>query len=684
MADVPSREECKVILENHKARATVYETITETLASIGTIVKTFTDLKWGMLGTLAGDLYAAVGAVASKMAQNLLGSVSSMASAFMEQFLSKFLAILLAAPTAIFSIVAIPLEQANIAADEERIALNKARGNLRNIVNMLRKWFGGAGFGDYLAQMKEALPFINSAINNANALLSGLQADNAFFNERIYNALKNDLDQAISITTPTSVIEEELQINKQLEAKRHKKLASLTAEINTEYNERRRGITKKYQDRMGRLGNWGGGDESDSLGERNKDRLSNNDLALATERKRIQNTYNQDQSDLDSWKKIEVSKAEIKSNEIAFGDLDYSFKSKRLELDMDVSRLLKELKSFVKNIATAYGRNKECQIYTNNVFNINGLIKEMISWCLAILRKADGAGLATVLPGVLGANALIKAAKKKFEANIKRAREGKAYAAELATGLTYGNISLLSADALLEASITRSMIDLLNSDETLAAADKEFDRFLGRLKGIQDWDGKSGIWAVSFAKSTATTPYLQLIADATTLLATVPALAFSNTEESQKKLKKLTSNVNKVFTKIDSHNAQVKNVLTSYTPYQGSDIGDLKEILAMAGMLQTFALGMSLLEIGKLAIAMDTRFGDSDADYANCKEEYPGDFDFTDEDLQQSVEAYEMQSRQNFPAKELYNESQVDAEKSQLKLAKVRAMNAFYKFEDKE
>jgi hypothetical protein len=80
-----------------------------------------------------------------------------------------------------------------------------------------------------------------------------------------------------------------------------------------------------------------------------------------------------------------------------------------------------------------------------------------------------------------------------------------------------------------------------------------------------------------------------------------------------------------LFRVASMHNSAVYDVLHSYTPYVGSEYGNLTSLLSKAGMLDDFAEWFNIIAVtSKIAIAAITDSLDADPPTLyNCKVAYP-------------------------------------------------------------
>jgi len=661
----PNETACKIIATTAETYAIVIDKFQELWTNIEKLGATLFGIKWGSLPDLiAADLLATIGAIAAKMAATLMGSVSKIGAAILEQIISNILKILLASPTAIYSLVAMPHEQARKALTDEKRYLKRAQGNLNNVIRIVRKWTDGKSGTDYIEQMRRAMPFILKAISLSERMILELDGEptkegetkNSVFNESAFKRLQDNIQSAIDITVPESFIEKQLQLEKQIEKHKADILRERTQQINAFFNRRRKDLTASYMKSRP-------DDEDD---------LSLSEAAVEQE-KRV--AYMSGLEAIEAGRDSAIAGAEVEAEAIAIKRVAAQgvgnfWNTATEEFFNDMQYLGKQLYSFHGNIKDAFLKYKEYQIYCNTMINMRGLILQIVEWLVSALRGIGNASAETASAGIEQAMAALIYTRDSFRGTINSA--GDPYtsmpATTAAANLTAGNIALQGAQSVLDILITDSLIDLINSDDILEADNVKYDKFITDLANIRDWDGETGVWAVDLLAG-ATSPYIQAIADATTALTLLPALGISPAEDDKRRVRRLVRDMNKVFKRLQSHNREVEDVINSYSPYMSSAAGDLKSVLEQAGLLNEFCSAMNLASIltsiGGGLIKDGLLSDGTENSYDNCKEAYPELFD------SEYIQEYGNISRRDFAPKETNTTFMSKAEASELERSKV-------------
>ncbi|HUV84884.1 MAG TPA: hypothetical protein VMV86_04195, partial [Methanosarcinales archaeon] len=534
--------------------------------NVQSVINTLVKIKYGIINfadLASAEIVSTISAVASSAAQVALGAISKASAAFLEAMLSALLKILLSFPTAIFSLVAIPQEQATDAAKKERLYLLNAKTNIRRVVSIIAKWTDGFGGDRYYKQMKEAMPFIENAIKIFNEVITELEGSptesdkelNSRFNKRKYETAKNNLLKAIEITKPSSVIIDNSHITQIIERKQRESYNDNAKKINTKYAIKRSNLTEWYHE------------EINKNSPHNKDKWPER-LSDSINLEGIRQQYASRLKVLETSKKEELAAAELASS--TQGILD---KSAYIEAAQgiaasfrnDMQVLSNELFQFLENIKDAFLQYKRCQSLCNVIYNIEGKIKSLIGEIIKLLRET-GNGASDVIIEVLDTSiAMISFTKDKFDNNISKYEDvSKGVSASImSTTVAIGHGALRSADSALSASVTDSLIKLINEDDVLEDSNGRFQEFIGKLAEISDWDGEIGVWAVDQLNASIS-PYPKLVSDSTALLAKVSKLAFSTDQEDRIKMRFAITTISKIFKELTLHNSEVYSVLTSY------------------------------------------------------------------------------------------------------------------------
>jgi hypothetical protein len=643
----PSKPACEILAEGYEIAGDIVTKWRSVKSASKNIKKILEQLKYGIVDladVLGADLLSAIASVASNVAETYLGTISKMASSIFEYIFSLMLQILLAAPTAIFSLVAIPHDAAKKAARREAIFLAKARGKVRIILHIILKWTGGRSGTNYYKQMKDALPFITKAITLCSSLISKLEGDNteedgdrnAVFDKGIYKKIRGNINAAINITEPKSALEQRLGLNRRIQADKSRRFREKRQIINVSHAKKKLALTREYKAKISRIKDSGGTiGNPDGLGEEvahAADRTLTR-TRRAGEEHIVKLEYENalDLLELEKKEKLAIAESVAETEAVTNGETYVNaFSDLGSEFSSDMRRLGDCLIELLEHIRDAYKENKKSQLHCNTVYDSRNIITNIVKEMVSFLRNGSNKAANAVIAAVEAAQSGIEIVEENFiEATEKfeNPDRGSVSASEMALKVAGGNVLLKTADAGLEASITESLVDLINSDDILQSANKEFDEFAARLFQIPDWDGEVGVWSVALINSSVS-PYIGLIADITEAVAKVPILSFTGSEADKKRVSSLIKAVDKRFRVLSRHNGIVAQTLQSYVPYSSSEAGDLKKFLDKAGLLGDFATGMSLTVLAAdLATNFKGRLGNEWPSYDNCKTAYPDLFD---------------------------------------------------------
>lgn len=643
----PPRAACLIYAQLKLAYARLLRKFQQIQEIVQRIIEIKAQIKYGIINisNIAGaEILTAISALAAQAAQNLLGAVSNMAANLLQAILTSILKILLSHPTAIFSLVAVQQERAIVRVRQERRFLRRASSNIRVILFIITRWTKGIGGANYFKQIQRALPYIEAALRLSADIIQELEGEpttdaeqrNAVFNEGKYNLLRQNIKRAIEETRPRSVIAGKSQVTTIVEENRRERYDALARKINDDFKKRIRELTRWFQTELAKIDN------------------SNQTTGVVLKRQNLQNAYGVKRSVLEARRKEQLAGADARASAQAFVDgSNYVKAAQGLsgQFSYDMQNLIQNLGEFVENIKDAYLSYKASQALCNSIVRSRDLIRKLIGEIIAMLRKVGNEASDMVIRVLESTESLLDVTREDFQAvvNSYTSAEEKVGPIEMSTTLVRGHGMLLSGDALLKSTINDALVDLINADDVLEDADGSFSRWIADMEKIPDWDGKEGVWAVSLLQS-ATAPYLGMIAKATRLLRKAPRLAISNRPRDQEQMSKLVRELNNSFRTVGSHNSYVYGVLTSYTAPMSSEAGNLRRILASAGLMNAFALSMSLVALVADITAMVVNYDLDDVlpTYKNCKGAYPEDF--TEADLALSS----VMDRYNFP-EPLYN-----------------------------
>ncbi len=651
----PSKPACRALATGYKLSGEVSEKWRDIKSAIKKIIKLKYRLKYGILSdiadTIGSELSSFAGAVASRVAENVLGSISKMAAGILEQVFGLILRMLLAFPTAIFSLVAIPHDAAKKATRSESLYLRKADENLRRILYIITKWTRGKSGNEFRNKMLEALPFILKSIKLLQDMILSLRGisvnddeygANAVFKDSEYSLLKTNLSAAIRVSEPTSSLEQKMRLNERFENEKSGRYKRKADKIKADYGVRRRKLVAWYNTELKATRV----DASDKFSTRLVDSAKQHLIGIK---------YNERLELLNTWKKEKLAAAELAAETEtmtnsstwakAFSDLGDQFSS-------DMQLLVGQLEEMLGNIKDAYIQNKLSQLHCNTIYDIRNLIRNLVKQMIAYMRgfgNVAGEGLANSFES---AQFLVESSRDKYQAHTNPGFEWSSF--EMSSALNSGHITLIAANAILESTVTDSLIDLINSDDVLKSEDEQFDNFLEELRKIKDWDGAIGVWSVDIAHGSVS-PYIQLIADITEMLAKVPIMSVRNRASDRRRVKSIINTVRNDFRVLRRHNGVVANTLSSYTPYMGSEAGNLMKLLAGAGLLESFASTMSIAAlVTDLASNWRDNFGDEWPTLESCSA--PGAYPelFTDDSISRGAS----ENFLNMPDPKLSNETQ--------------------------
>jgi len=614
----PSKPACQILATTYKLIGEVSEKLSDIGNTILRLVTLRSQIRFGLIDivdALGAEVISTVGAISSQVAESVLGSISKMAAAIMDGVFSQILKILLAFPTSVFSLVAIPHDAAKKSVRREDLYLRRANKSIKIILFIILKWTKGKSGSDFYTQMKDALPYIIRAINLCKDLIQGLNGEpskpgefdvNSVFKEGVYKKLKGNLNTAINITKPESLIERRTQINKRLESDKNKRYNVKASVINKEYARRRKLESEWYRTEVSKV--------LPRSSESAPNRLSD-----AIKEQKVGFEYNQRLELLKTWRVEQLESANIEAEYEALKNKDTWIKAitdTGEQFMSDMRTLEDELFNMLENIKNAYVQNRESQLHCNNIYNMRSIITALVKEMISYMRSFGNAAGETLALAVGSAQSLIEVAEDTFTTATD---PGFDYSAsELAGSLSIGHGTLLAADAILDSAVTDKLTELINSDDILQAENDQFDEFIQELALIPDWDGRTNVWSVNMVNSSIS-PYIQLIADITEMLTKVPILSVRNRDSDKRRVQSLIKSVTKDFRVLSRHNSLVGNTLSSYTPYMGSEVGDLMRILSNSGLLKTFATTMSIASlVADITANFTDQFGDEFPNFENC------------------------------------------------------------------
>jgi hypothetical protein len=625
----PPVQACEILAVAVNTEAKILKAWKDILEGINKIKKMRWSILYGVLDIadiIGTEAFSAISITSSSITNAVLKGVSGAINSLLEAILSQILSILLAFPNSIFSLVAIPLERAIETANKERYYLLKARKNIQYINSIIRKWAANIDGSYYYKQMLTSMPYITRVLTLIQQMLSELSVNwqnenssNAMFDQSKYRELKALLRQAISITQSSSILDTNAQFSKSIANALNIQRQNHIISIEKKYQERKKQLDTAFMNRL---------ESANAKGNTVKEHLQVSliNLDWANQTKQMQ-----------AEKKAEISLAQADINyQQLLSTISMIHKDNIQDsFAADMNLLGNYLSEFLDNITAAYKQNLQCQNFCGTVYNIRTLIQRLVKYILNLLRQTGNVSSLIATEALEGAEALVATAQNLFQQKIKDYQDQtnafKTSSAVMSVGLTSGNILLETADATMNSVITDSLIKLINSDDVLAANNKEFNAFLKRMEKIPDWNNQNGSWITNLVGGVTLNPYIQLIANATELVTMIPILAFSGKSKASSLLIGITNSVDKEFKKVLRHNSIVTTVINSYTPYQSSECGNLKKLLNQIGLLDAFADGLNFSTVVDSFIKMaDLSPNYIEPNLINCRTYYPDLFNDVD------------------------------------------------------
>jgi hypothetical protein len=657
----PSKDLCKVLSSSLLAYAKLVNKIIDIREFMGKSIGAKAKILFGSFNisdTILSEVLSTIPSVASYVAKSILESVSKASANVFEAILGEILKIILSFPSAIFSLVAIPHSVALESAKAERIHLIRANLHLRNILRFISKWLQVPSGISYYEQIKRAIPFVEKALRITLDMIVDLNEGGgrlAQFDRNKYKSMQNNLDKAIEITMPKSIIENRLGISKAIDNEKVKI-----------YREKASIINKEYRDKRSAINTW-------FYNESSKVKLDAYDINSAMKIEKLNGEYSFRKDLIESLRKNKLAAAETQANIQAVINSSAYIKSIggiAAEFSYDVQMVGKSAKEFLENMRDAYVNYKRCQASCNSIYNIRSLITNLINEIIDIMQDKMTSS-SKVASGILNQSAsMIEVALDKLNdsANKYEVSDGSISSTELASSIIVSNSLLIAADTLVESSITKSLMDLINADDVLIAENEEFDDFILRLESIVDWDGNKVTW-VADPYSNMLTPYIQVISDATSLVTKILTLSTTVDNKDRTAIKNMIIRSGKNYKSLISHNLKVTSVLESYTPYSPQSYINLKRLLSNAGLLNTFAITLSVKSMVNSIVAMfstNPLSRDNIPTYKNCMKHYPDMFESFD------IAMASVMARNNVPAAELSINFQNSVEKNAEGIAQTR------------
>lgn len=573
------------------------------------------------------EIVAASAAFATQIVNSYFSAASSAVRTALEAIFNQILKILLAGPESIFSLVNLPLKQARLHCKQEAVYLTQANGALNTIMRILNKWLSGFESDRFYKQMQEAIGPIKKALADIEAMIKDLQTGTGFFDRTKFDRIMTNLNIAIEKTVPKSVLMEKLGLNDQLDQDRTQWERDKINEAGKQYLVEKRSMNQKWRDAV----NAARYQPNDATKLINSAPIVSNAIksnltssVLESQLAVIDAKYESEIEGID--RKFELRKAEIK-NEAAF---EFSKPSRissslhtaatRLEEDFksDLQLVKDNINILISSIKNAFIEYKESQFFTGVVYDSIENLKGLLKWFINLGGKVgDKASDATVL-SFNGAKFFIEDVKDDFESDISEWKASRIDPTKMAVDLTLGNVELKTASSILSATVTESLISMINFDESLGEEAIKFEKFRKRIEEIKDFKGVSGKWGTNDLTSIGdVTIYVSLISKISLQIASAPIRMASPRQKEKLELQKNITETSNEFRKLLNHNSIVSSVLFSYNPYQSGMTNQLKRLLD--SLAPWLAYAMTALSAQKMAKALEGRIqGWLDTNLVDC------------------------------------------------------------------
>jgi ElaB/YqjD/DUF883 family membrane-anchored ribosome-binding protein len=619
----PPREACQARATADKAKISTTEKIVKVRKALFDANNKLVDFRWGasaknFLKAVSSDVLSTVDSTAEAVSQNVLGAVSQASSFLFAQLFAALIRVVLSAPTALFSFVAIPYGQAVKTTDRERVYLYKAKRNLTNLQSIASRWHKNTNGPDYYKQISDANKYVKAAMVYAKSLLSKLELDsendNGYFDEGDYSGLKSNLEHAIKLTVVKPYSNSGFNISQVVENNKQSIYNRNIKIINTEYAAKKKNISKTYTSRLQDASNT----TSSKRTMLEKTGSSYNEDGLKTD-------YQYQITALNSWYELKKTQTASDAQYKAYlngSNYVKAYDGESAQFVFDMNYMMKELSDFVENVRKATEYYNTSRSYCNRVYNTRTMVKNLIDEVLYLMRQTSALSKDSAIAIIEKANALIEMANSRLTKAIALTYTP----TQSCLTITQCHQLLVTSDKTLNASITSELIRMINSPEDMNAEMIAFNDFIKRLEDIKDFDGNPKNWVEM--KMAVIPPFIDLIATATSMSYLVPLNLTSNKKKDRDNINKLFSKSQNILSTMIAHNNTVRQTLNSYKPYNGSDIGDFTSLLSKLGCLGTFAkFGSILMVAAEITIKsigpVLSRFNPSTPTTSNCKKAYP-------------------------------------------------------------
>jgi hypothetical protein len=475
-----------------------------------------------------------------------------------------------------------------------------------------------------LKQIRDADPYVLRAIDAAKYVLSeldvnipGQTVDLGRFDDAKYSILKSNLETAIKITEMQPYNNSGFNISQVVENDKQRIYNKNIKGVNEEYARKKKEITVAYTSRLNNTSNTTGSNK----GFVNKTGSAFNEDGLKID-------YQFQMEKLNSWREWKkqqvIADAELKAYANGSNYVE-AYEDSKSKFTYDVNYMMKELSNLLSNSRKAAESYNESVIYSNRSYMITGTIKMLLNEALYLMRQSSALSKDAAIAVIEKANALMEMAHDKFKKQLDLS--GFTISdSELCMTVNQGHQLLLTADYSLNAAITKALIDIINAPEASDKSTAEFNAFIKRLEAIKDFKGEPKKWITMASKNPL--PYIELVASTVSLATLLPTTLVSNRQKDRDNINRLFKKSQDSISTLVIHNSIVMQTLQSYTPYKGSEMGDLTALLSKIGMLGTFAKVSSIILLSveiatKCTGPVASLFSPARPTKKNCKRAYP-------------------------------------------------------------
>ena len=545
-----------------------------------------------VLSALGSELLSTVESVASSLATAVMGEGSAALRVVMEKIFKMLLLIFQAGPDAAFSLAWIPLRRARKAAAAEAKALTEVSAGMQTAITMMSKWTSGHDCSRFYNQMRLALPYIGKAISGLTTVMQGLQSASPYFDEVAYNDALSNLKTAFDSTIPISKLDEVFGVSSRANQIKQQYISARLPGITAKRDADLAIADASYRSRVANIYNpptlpapsvtgpsptqplpgavpnqqditptQGGNTLVDKAGRAIANSLPTNvggtdgivhsakttaEVAAAEyewyrSKQHINDNYN-----TAVWKlNMDADGYVAKNTWHIYKD---SWHNTQQQFAADMKILGNSLLSMMSSLKTAFARYKDCQLYTQASYYSLDNVKKIIQLFISMMKSGAYKGATTALPEqtIEWATAILDGVYTMFNKyeHLNSATNATSVSSITASAeLSSGHFQLGLAQSILNASITQSLIDIVNLDQVLSQELSAFNAFKKRLSAIPDWNGNQGIWAVDPLSLLDYKPYLQIITSMLKLTTTMSASIGGTQELIQANMSQLSQTV---------------------------------------------------------------------------------------------------------------------------------------------